>query len=44
MNLCAVCPHTRDQHDEDGFCEVEDGILGFCQCPGFEEKETEVVP
>lgn len=41
MKTCKNCPHTRDQHDEDGFCEVEDGILGYCKCQAYEEKTDE---
>ncbi len=37
---CKHCPHTKDQHDEDGFCEVEDGTTGFCECQGFEGKDS----
>lgn len=36
---CKHCVHTKDQHDEDGFCEQETDA-GFCVCPGY-EKETE---
>jgi hypothetical protein len=38
---CEHCPHSKDQHDEDGFCEVDDGVLGACHCHGFEAKEVE---
>lgn len=41
MKKCANCKHTKDQHDEDGFCEVEDGVLGYCKCEGYQEKEPE---
>ncbi len=36
---CEHCPHTKAQHDEDGFCEQEmTGDNMFCTCPGYEEK------
>jgi hypothetical protein len=38
---CKVCPHATDQHDEDGFCTVEDGVLGFCKCTAGSMKGTE---
>ncbi len=38
---CAHCKHTKDQHDEDGFCEVEDVDRGICDCPGYEDKKTD---
>ncbi len=41
MRPCKNCPHKEEQHDEDGFCEVENGVLGFCKCERFEEKEPE---
>lgn len=41
MKKCKHCVHTRSQHDEDGFCEQETADSGFCDCPGFEEKEPE---
>ncbi len=42
MNPCDFCPHDKNQHDEDGFCEVEDGAMGFCTCPGYAEKKEHV--
>ena len=38
--LCQHCPHTKAQHDEDGFCEqlITDTDM-YCECPGYEEKE-----
>lgn len=38
---CAECKHTNDQHDSDGFCEKEDGVLGFCKCSGWKDPEEE---
>lgn len=47
MKPCEHCPHTKAQHDEDGFCEVEvkteDGG-SFCVCPGYEEKIEDLIP
>ncbi len=36
--LCNWCPHTRAQHDEDGFCEQTVAEGQFCDCIGFEPK------
>jgi hypothetical protein len=41
---CTECPHTEDQHDTDGFCEKEDGVLGFCKCPGYAGPDEEGAP
>ncbi len=40
--LCAHCPHTKGQHDEDGFCEQEMPDSGFCTCSGYDDKEDDV--
>jgi hypothetical protein len=38
---CKWCKHTKDQHDEDGFCEVDSADTGFCDCPGYEAKDSQ---
>ena len=37
---CKWCKHSKDQHQDDGACEVEDATEGFCDCPGFEAKDS----
>lgn len=42
MPVCKECGHYQDQHEPEGYCEVENGVLGFCRCAGFIEKEKEI--